>query len=73
MSRIFFFLLGFGLTVVGFTYMILYMNLFSLGYTMEEYLVFILKQPECLFSIIGLFLITFTIFKKGGKSYDIHL
>lgn len=73
MSRIFFFLLGFGLTVVGFTYIILYMNLFSLGYTMREYLLFLVKQPECLFSVIGLLIITLTIFRKGGKSYDIHL
>lgn len=73
MSRIFFFLLGFGLTVVGFTYIILYMNLFSLGYTMREYLLFLIKQPECLFSVIGLLIITLTIFRKGGKSYDIHL
>lgn len=73
MSRIFFFLLGFGLTVVGFTYIILYMNLFSLGYTMREYLLFLIKQPECLFSVIGLLIITLTIFKKGGKLYDIHL
>lgn len=73
LTRIFFFLLGFGFTVIGFTYIILYMNLFTLGYTTFEYIQIVFTKPECLFAFIGLIFITITIFKKGGKHYDIHI
>ena len=47
MLRIFFFLFGFGLMVIGFTYIILYLNLFSVGYNFSEYVNFILSNTFC--------------------------
>ena len=66
--RSFFFLLGFGLSVIGFTYIISYLNLLTIGYTFIEYISFISKRIECLTAIIGLIMIICTIFKGGEKS-----
>ena len=71
-ARVFFFLLGFGFSVIGFTYIISYLNLLTMGYTFLEYLSFIFKRCECTIAIIGLIMITCTIF-KGGDKVDICL
>ena len=70
--RVFFFLLGFGLSIIGFTYIISYFNLFTIGYNFIDYLLFIVKRFECLIAIIGLVMITLSIF-KGGNKFDIRL
>ena len=54
MSRIFFFLFGFGLMTIGFVYIILYLNILSIGYNFSYYVNFISRRIECYFSIIGL-------------------
>ena len=72
MTRVFFFLLGFGMSVIGFMYIILYLNLMTLGYSFFEYIVFILKRIECIFGLIGLIVITITIFYKGDNNV-IHI
>lgn len=68
MERIFFFLLGFGLMVVGFTYIITYLNLLSFGYSFMEYLIFISKRLECYFALIG-FIITSIIILTDRRDY----
>ena len=73
MLRIFFFLFGFGLMVVGFTYVILYLNLISLGYNFFEYVNFIFSRIECYFVIIGLIILILSIFIKGEKEYELYL
>lgn len=72
-TRIFFFLLGFGLMVVGFTYVITYLNLLALGYTFLEYLKFIGTRAECLSVVLGFLLLTGSIFWKGGEKHDLYL
>lgn len=71
-TRIFIFLLGFGLSVIGFMYIISYLNLLVIGYSFLEYLQFIIKRLECIMALIGLLMITFSIF-KGGEKHDICL
>ena len=71
MTRIFFFLLGFGFSVIGFMYIILYFNLFTIGYSLLDYTKYILHRPECILGIVGFIIIFFTIFYKGDKSHDI--
>ena len=71
-TRVFFFLLGFGLSVIGFTYMISYLNLLTMGYSFFEYLSFIFKRYECIIAILGFIMITCAIF-KGGEKRDICL
>ena len=41
MIRVFFFLLGFGLMVIGCSFIILYLNLTTMGYNFLEYVNFI--------------------------------
>jgi len=73
MLRIFFFLCGFGLMVVGFTYIILYLNLLSIGYNFSEYVNFIFSRVECYFVLIGLIILILSIFIKGEKKYELYL
>ena len=64
MIRFFLFLIGFGFSIIGFMYIILYLNYLTIGYSFIDYLIFISKRVECYFSIIGIILITISIFKK---------
>lgn len=67
LTKLFFFLTGFGLMVIGFSTIILYINLFSFGYNFKEYVSYIVKLPELYYLIIGFIMINFAIIKKGGK------
>ena len=73
MLRIFFFLFGFGLMVIGFTYIILYLNLFSVGYNFSEYVNFIFSRLECNYTLIGLIVLILSLFIKGDDSYELYL
>ena len=67
MLRIVIFLVGFGLSVVGFVYIIAYLNYLSIGYSFSDYLQIILTRMECIISLIGIILINIAIFMKGNK------
>ena len=60
-----FFLLGFGLMVIGCSFIILYLNLTTMGYNFLEYVNFIIRRVECYFSIIGFIIIILSIALKG--------
>ena len=62
--RFFFFLLGFGLTVIGSVYIIIYLNLTTMGYNFLEYVNFIIRRLECWNLIIGLIILGLTIPKE---------
>ncbi len=70
--RILFFLIGFGLMVIGSVYLITYLNLLSMGFGMSSYWSFILKRIECFFLPIGFLITSLSIFMKG-KNYDLYL
>ena len=65
MIRVFFFLLGFGLMVIGCSFIILYLNLTTIGYNFLEYVNFIIGRVECYFSIIGFIIMILSITLKG--------
>lgn len=71
--RIFFFLTGFGLTVVGFVYVIAYLNLLTIGYNFDEYVNFIIRQPECFYTLIGIIIMLLCIFIPGGKKDELYI
>ena len=73
MIRIFFFLVGFGLMVLGFSFLILYLNYLTIGYNFKEYVNFISSRVECYNVIIGLIIIILSIFIKGDKKNDIRI
>lgn len=72
--RIFFFLVGFGLTVIGCIFIISYLNLMSLGYNFTDYVNFISKRVECYYAIVGIILIALTIFiPEREKKYELYI
>ena len=73
MIRIFFFLTGFALMVIGFTFNILYLNILTIGYNFSFYVNFISRRIECYYTIIGFILILLTLTIKGDKKYELHL
>ena len=72
MLKVFIFLIAFGTTVMGFTYMVMYLNLLSMGYSLSEYISFISKRIECIMGLIGFIGINIMILMKGDK-YDLYL
>lgn len=72
MTRIFFFLIGFGLTVIGMVYIISYLNLLEIGYNFLEYVNFITRRIECLYSVIGIVIIILTLLIPGGEN-ELHI
>ena len=74
LTRIFIFLLGYALTIIGLVYVISYLNLLSIGYNFFEYVNFISKRIECLIGPIGLLIVFLSIFYKGDDSgNELHL
>ncbi len=72
LNRICIFLIGFGLLIIGLTYIIMYLNLMAIGYSLIDYFCFIFTRFECLLSIIGMILMLGATCWKGEK-YDIHI
>ena len=65
--KIFLFLLGFGLMTIGFSTLILYINLFSFGYNFKEYVSYVVKIPEFYYLLVGFLLLNVSILLKGEK------
>lgn len=73
MIRIFFFLMGFGLMLIGLSFIILYLNLMTIGYNFLNYVNFISRRIECYYSIIGLIIMVLSISIKGDKKNEFYL
>ena len=72
MTRFFFFLVGFGLTLIVCIYIIIYLNLTTIGYNFLDYVKFIIRRPECLISVVGLIIIYFSIPKEENNELHIR-
>ena len=70
MMRIFFFLVGLSLLVIGNTFIILYLNLLTLGYNFSFYVNFITRRIECYYALIGFIIILLTLIPKGDKKNE---
>lgn len=73
LTRIFTFLFGFGMMVIGSSFLVLYLNLLTIGYSFKEYVNFIIRQPEFYYFIIGMIIIMLTTIMPGGKKNELHL
>lgn len=73
MTRIFFFLVGFALLVIGLSFNILYLNLLTIGYNFSFYVNFITRRIECYYAIIGFIIILLTLLIKGEKKHELYL
>jgi len=67
MVRVFFFLLGFGFTVIGFSFIILYLNLTTMGYNFVNYVNFISRRIECYYSVVGIIIMILSLTLKGDR------
>ena len=61
------YIIGIIFLFVGILTCFLYINLFSFGYTLKEYLSYIVKLPEFICIIIGIVLIIISVNIKGNK------
>ena len=59
-------LIAFIFMIVGETFLILYFNLFTFGYTIKEYLSFIFSKIECYLFFIGL-IMEIILLRKGNR------
>ena len=73
MIRFFFFLVGFSLLVIGLVFIILYLNLLTIGYNFSFYVNFIIRRIECYYTIIGFLIILLAITIKGDKKDELYL
>ena len=73
MVRVFFFLLGFGFTVIGTSFIILYLNLTTMGYNFINYVNFIIRRMECYYSVIGIIMMLLSIWVKGDNKNEFYL
>lgn len=71
--KLFLFLVGFGLSIIGFMYIITYLNLLTIGYNFLQYVNFIIRRIECLYALIGLVLIFISINIDRGDEYELHI
>lgn len=62
MIKLFFFFIGYGLTIIGITYIIFYLNLLTIGYNFLDYVKFISRRIECLYAIVGLLIMFIIMF-----------
>ena len=68
LSRFFLFITGFGLMTIGLSTLILYINLFTIGYNFKEYISYIIKLPQTYYLLIGFILINISTRKKEKKN-----
>ena len=73
MRKIFFLLVGFGLTVIGFTYIISYLNLLTIGYNFIDYVKFIIRRVECLIAFVGIIIMSISLTYNKGDDYEIRI
>ena len=74
MNRLLFFLLGFGLTVIGFVYIISYLNLLTIGYNFIQYVNFIIRRIECLNAPIGIIIMILSLtIKRKDEMNELYI
>lgn len=72
MLRLMFFLLGFGFSIIGFSYIITYLNYLTIGYSFKDYLKLIIIKPECILAFIGITLLIIVIFSRRDE-HDLRI
>jgi len=72
--RFFLFLIGFGLTTIGFVYIICYLNLLSIGYNFFQYVNFIIRRIECLNAPIGIIIMILSLtIKRKDEMNELYI
>lgn len=68
MKRIILFIIGIFLSSNGLSYMIIYLNLLVMNYSITDYLRYIFTKIECLSFFVGYILILLSIYVKRRNS-----
>ena len=72
--RFFLFLIGLGLTTIGFVYIICYLNLLSIGYNFFQYVNFIIRRIECLNAPIGIIIMILSLtIKRKDEMNELYI
>jgi len=67
LKRIIYFILGIIITSSALMYIVIYLNLLRMGYSMLDYVKYVLSSIECTKIFIGIILIILSL-KKGRKN-----
>lgn len=67
LKRIIYFILGIIITSSALMYIVIYLNLLRMGYSMLDYIKYVLSSIECTKVFIGIILIILSL-KKGRKN-----
>jgi len=73
MTRIFLFLISFGLIIISLSNIILYMNLLTIGYNFTDYVKFITSKSELYIFIVSLVVLVLTLCIKGDKDDGLYI
>lgn len=68
MKRIILFIIGVFLSASGLSYMVIYLNLLVMNYSVTDYLRYIFTKMECLSFFVGYILILLSIYVKRRNS-----
>ena len=63
MKKVLLYIISFVMMIIGFTFIILYINLLTFGYNISEYIEFIFTNYECYFFYVGFILFIFLVLK----------
>lgn len=58
---------------IGNSYIILYLNLLTLGYKFSDYVHFITRRIECYYAVIGFIIILITLLSKRREKNELYL
>ena len=64
MKRVFLYLFGFFLSVIGLFFCFLNLNLFTIGYSFRKYVKFIISNIECSVFLLGIIVIILAYERK---------
>ena len=66
------FSIGIVMSVIGLSYIIIYLNLLVMGFSFFDYLKYIFVKKECLLFFIG-YILLIILMKKGNKKWFIFM
>lgn len=72
MVRVFRFILELVLTVIGFSYILIYLNLLVMGYSVKDYMYYIFSKIECIIFFIGYIAILIELYFRRRK-HELHI
>lgn len=64
MKKIIFFFLALILASIGLFFCLIYLNLFTIGYTFLDYVYFIIRRFQCNVLILGVVILIFILYRK---------